>query len=103
MSCPPPLQLEMLSLLKPLWRFDVFLVDHSNCTLRAKRGSVGSFLFFQAIPKHINLVVEICFHAVFQLDSLPVGVGRDREIETPLVNNFVIVHISFPLVEKIHL
>jgi len=93
----------MLGLLQPLRRFDVLLVDHPDRAFRAQCGPVRRFLFFQTIPKHVDPVVEVCFHTVFQFDPLAIGVGRDREIEAPLVDNFVVVDISFSLVEKVHL
>jgi hypothetical protein len=83
--------------------FDFILADHAHRALRAQSGPVGSLLFLEAIPEHVDLVVEICFHAVFEFDSLSLGVGWNREVEEPLVDDLVIVHVSHPMVEKVHL
>ncbi len=83
--------------------FNFILVDYPHRALRAQSRLLGSLLFLKTIPEYVDLVVEICFHAVFEFDSLSLGVGWNREVEESLVDDLVIVHISHPLVEKVHL
>jgi len=64
---------------------------------------VCRLLLLEAVAEHVDLVVEICLHAVFQLDPLPLGVGWYGEVEAPLVDDLVVVDVSFSLVEEVHL
>jgi hypothetical protein len=98
---PPPLQVHILGVF--IRRLEFVFGNHPDGALWTQGGPVGKFLVLWAIPEHVDLIVEICFHAVLQLDSLSLRVRRYREVEAPLMNNLVVIHVSFSMVEEVHL
>lgn len=58
---------------------------------------------FNPIARDIDLGVEVLFQAVLQLDAFAFWIGWDRKVQQTLIDNFVVIFVSFALVEQVNL
>lgn len=61
--------------------FDFLFGDNPNRALWGQSGPVAAFLLLQTVPEDIDLVVEVLFQTVFELDPFAVGVRWDSKVE----------------------
>lgn len=79
------------------------LINDPDRALRGQDWPVLACFLFNAVARDIDLGVEVLFQAVLQLDAFAFWVRWHCKIQQTLIDDLVVVVVSFTLVEQVYL